>query len=192
MPLPKILPEYVYKIVDSEPPSPIPEVLAQSELDKQDGFVHLSTSLQVSSHTLLQALAHSTFFPGQHHAVAGSPRVSDFDRPPSKKEKKTHIQQPSYKFLTPPLRSLSQPPSSSPLTPRSGSSKSATLPSPPSPNGTIRPTTTTVVRTYTAASRPRLSRASRSSIGPRRGRGRMCLLRLAGLNKKSTARHSGK
>lgn len=48
MPAPKSLPTYVYKIVDSAPPSPLPDVYPLSELDKHDGFVHLSTSWQVS------------------------------------------------------------------------------------------------------------------------------------------------
>ncbi|KAF3760670.1 hypothetical protein M406DRAFT_47211 [Cryphonectria parasitica EP155] len=48
MPAPKVLPEYVYKIVDSEPPSPIPDVFPPSELDRQDGFIHLSTARQVT------------------------------------------------------------------------------------------------------------------------------------------------
>lgn len=48
MPVPKVLPKYVYKIVDEEPPSPIPDPFPPSELDKQDGFIHLSTSWQVS------------------------------------------------------------------------------------------------------------------------------------------------
>lgn len=48
MPAPKVLPKYVYKIVDAEPPSPIPESFPPSELDKQDGFIHLSTASQVS------------------------------------------------------------------------------------------------------------------------------------------------
>lgn len=48
MPAPKVLPKYVYKIVDEAPPSPIPDPFPPSELDKQDGFIHLSTSWQVS------------------------------------------------------------------------------------------------------------------------------------------------
>ncbi|KAK3988335.1 hypothetical protein QBC44DRAFT_104226 [Cladorrhinum sp. PSN332] len=44
---PSPLPSYVYKIIPSAPPSPIPESYPLSDLDKQDGFVHLSTSWQV-------------------------------------------------------------------------------------------------------------------------------------------------
>lgn len=42
-------PRYVYKIVDAEPPLPIPDVFPPSELDKKDGFIHLSAPWQVSS-----------------------------------------------------------------------------------------------------------------------------------------------
>lgn len=40
---------YIYKIVPSSaaPPTPLPEVLPVSSLDQGDGFVHLSTALQV-------------------------------------------------------------------------------------------------------------------------------------------------
>lgn len=41
-------PRYVYKIVDTEPPFPIPDVFPPSELDKKDGFIHLSAPWQVS------------------------------------------------------------------------------------------------------------------------------------------------
>ncbi|OTB09047.1 hypothetical protein M426DRAFT_316341 [Hypoxylon sp. CI-4A] len=44
---PSPLPEYVYKIVPSAPPSPIPSQYPLSELDQKDGFVHLSTGTQI-------------------------------------------------------------------------------------------------------------------------------------------------
>lgn len=47
MPAPSPLPTYLYKILDSAPPSPIPERLPLSDLDRNDGFIHLSTSEQV-------------------------------------------------------------------------------------------------------------------------------------------------
>ncbi|KAK1754498.1 hypothetical protein QBC47DRAFT_219101 [Echria macrotheca] len=40
-------PEFIYKITEDEPPSPIPEVYPPSELDQKDGFVHLSTATQI-------------------------------------------------------------------------------------------------------------------------------------------------
>ncbi|KAM0808622.1 hypothetical protein AB5N19_08965 [Seiridium cardinale] len=46
---PSPLPDYVYKIISSAPPSPVPEEYPLSELDKNDGFVHLSTGDQVST-----------------------------------------------------------------------------------------------------------------------------------------------
>ncbi|TWU79170.1 hypothetical protein ED733_008877 [Metarhizium rileyi] len=39
-------PKYVYKIVPFCPPEPIPPEFPLSELDKQDGFIHLSTGQQ--------------------------------------------------------------------------------------------------------------------------------------------------
>ncbi|KAF2714364.1 hypothetical protein K504DRAFT_1964 [Pleomassaria siparia CBS 279.74] len=47
MPAPSPLPTYLYKILDVAPPSPLPERLPLSDLDKADGFLHLSTSTQV-------------------------------------------------------------------------------------------------------------------------------------------------
>ncbi|KAI8633961.1 hypothetical protein F5Y19DRAFT_471221 [Xylariaceae sp. FL1651] len=44
---PTILPTYVYKIVPTAPPSPIPAQYPLSELDQKDGFVHLSTATQI-------------------------------------------------------------------------------------------------------------------------------------------------
>lgn len=42
-------PTYLYKIVPSStpPPTPLPEALPLSPLDKKDGFIHLSTSSQL-------------------------------------------------------------------------------------------------------------------------------------------------
>ncbi|KXX73743.1 hypothetical protein MMYC01_209402 [Madurella mycetomatis] len=47
LPPPSPLPEFVYKITPTAPPEPIPEQYPLSELDRQDGFVHLSASWQV-------------------------------------------------------------------------------------------------------------------------------------------------
>ncbi|KAK3378083.1 hypothetical protein B0H63DRAFT_478844 [Podospora didyma] len=44
---PSPLPEFVYKITPTAPPDPIPEAYPLSDLDREDGFVHLSTSWQV-------------------------------------------------------------------------------------------------------------------------------------------------
>ena len=57
-------PEYLYKILDSPPPSPLPETLPPTQLDANDGFIHLSTAEQTpitaklffSSHTTLWVL----------------------------------------------------------------------------------------------------------------------------------------
>ncbi|KAF4454313.1 hypothetical protein F53441_3129 [Fusarium austroafricanum] len=40
-------PKYIYKIVPSPPEDPFPKEHPLSELDRNDGFVHLSTSTQV-------------------------------------------------------------------------------------------------------------------------------------------------
>ncbi|KAI0024110.1 hypothetical protein F4780DRAFT_725837 [Xylariomycetidae sp. FL0641] len=47
MAAPSPLPSYVYKIVPEEPPTPLPETYPLSDLDRQDGFIHLSTATQV-------------------------------------------------------------------------------------------------------------------------------------------------
>lgn len=48
-PPPSPLPDFVYKITPTAPPEPIPEKYPPSELDRRDGFVHLSASWQVRS-----------------------------------------------------------------------------------------------------------------------------------------------
>ena len=47
MPAPSPLPTYLYKILPSAPPSSLPDRLPLSDLDRKDGFIHLSTSEQV-------------------------------------------------------------------------------------------------------------------------------------------------
>ena len=39
-------PKYLYKILDESPPSPLPETLPSTDLDRNDGFIHLSTAEQ--------------------------------------------------------------------------------------------------------------------------------------------------
>jgi uncharacterized protein (DUF952 family) len=46
MSAPSPLPTYVYKILPSAPPSPLPQILPLSDLDANDGFIHLSTASQ--------------------------------------------------------------------------------------------------------------------------------------------------
>ena len=41
------IPRYVYKILASAPPSPIPNDMPLSDLDRTDGFIHLSTGWRV-------------------------------------------------------------------------------------------------------------------------------------------------
>ncbi|CAN9182794.1 unnamed protein product [Alternaria alternata] len=47
MPAPSPLPTCLYKILPSAPPSPLPARLPLSDLDRNDGYIHLSTSEQV-------------------------------------------------------------------------------------------------------------------------------------------------
>jgi uncharacterized protein (DUF952 family) len=49
MPEPSPLPQYLYKILPTAPPSPLPSRLPLSDLDRTDGYIHLSTSNQVAS-----------------------------------------------------------------------------------------------------------------------------------------------
>ncbi|KAK0434230.1 hypothetical protein EV421DRAFT_1841255 [Armillaria borealis] len=42
------IPRFVYKIVPSQPPTPLPHSLPLSALDAQDGFIHLSDASQVA------------------------------------------------------------------------------------------------------------------------------------------------
>lgn len=53
---PTPLPAYVYKIVPTTPPSPIPPQYPLSDLDQKDGFVHLSIATQVSSQSRIVTL----------------------------------------------------------------------------------------------------------------------------------------
>jgi uncharacterized protein (DUF952 family) len=46
MAAPNPLPKYIYKIVPADP-QPLPEALPLSDLDRNDGFLHLSTAAQV-------------------------------------------------------------------------------------------------------------------------------------------------
>lgn len=47
--LPMSLPTFLYKIIPSSSPlpSPLPDILPSSDLDKKDGFIHLSTAKQI-------------------------------------------------------------------------------------------------------------------------------------------------
>ncbi|KAH9889815.1 hypothetical protein C8Q73DRAFT_653476 [Cubamyces lactineus] len=56
------LPSYVYKILPSPPPTPLPAALPLSDLDRQDGFIHLSTAHQIPTTA-------SLFF-GAHRSLA--------------------------------------------------------------------------------------------------------------------------
>lgn len=59
MPAPSTLPKYLYKIVPEAPPYPLPEEYPLSDLDRNDGFIHLSTAEQVLSLPLAHFNPHS-------------------------------------------------------------------------------------------------------------------------------------
>ena len=44
-------PQFLYKILPGPPPDPIPAEFPLSDLDKNDGFVHLSKASQVNIST---------------------------------------------------------------------------------------------------------------------------------------------
>ncbi|ROV90578.1 hypothetical protein VSDG_07455 [Cytospora chrysosperma] len=90
MPAPKSLPTYVYKIVDSAPPSPLPDVYPLSELDKHDGFVHLSTSWQVPITADLFFASHTTL---HLIKIRLAPRLSQvkWDDPPDENDGCPHL-----------------------------------------------------------------------------------------------------
>ncbi|KAI0009868.1 hypothetical protein F4779DRAFT_339815 [Xylariaceae sp. FL0662B] len=44
---PSPLPAFVYKIVPTAPPTPLPAEYPPSDLDQKDGFIHLSTGTQI-------------------------------------------------------------------------------------------------------------------------------------------------
>lgn len=48
-PIPDPLPVHIYKIIADAPPSPLPAEWPLSDLDRKDGFIHLSTAKQVRS-----------------------------------------------------------------------------------------------------------------------------------------------
>ncbi|KAK4089845.1 hypothetical protein VFPFJ_08696 [Purpureocillium lilacinum] len=52
-------PRFVYKIVPTAPPEPIPKAYPLSDLDKKDGFIHLSTATQVPNTADLFFSSHS-------------------------------------------------------------------------------------------------------------------------------------
>lgn len=65
-------PRYVYKIVDVEPPFPIPDVFPPSELDRKDGFIHLSAPWQVSQPTGNVITNTSTIKRCSHHCLSAA------------------------------------------------------------------------------------------------------------------------
>jgi uncharacterized protein (DUF952 family) len=49
MTAPSPLPTFLWKILPAAPPSPLPDRLPLSDLDRNDGYIHLSTATQTPS-----------------------------------------------------------------------------------------------------------------------------------------------
>ncbi|KAJ4396410.1 hypothetical protein N0V93_000629 [Gnomoniopsis smithogilvyi] len=90
MPAPKSLPKYVYKIIDSAPPSPIPKVFPPSDLDKADGFIHLSTASQIPITASLFFASHTTLWllKIRYEPISSS---SKWDDPPNDNDGCPHL-----------------------------------------------------------------------------------------------------
>jgi Protein of unknown function (DUF952) len=56
------IPEHVYKIVPFAPPAPLPDTLPLSELDQNDGFIHLSDAAQIPKTSALFFKAQNTLW----------------------------------------------------------------------------------------------------------------------------------
>ncbi|KAB5554403.1 hypothetical protein GE09DRAFT_126112 [Coniochaeta sp. 2T2.1] len=69
---PSPLPKYVYKIIPTAPPQPIPSPYPLSALDQKDGFVHLSTASQIP-------ITSDLFFTAVHSFWILKLRLSNFD-----------------------------------------------------------------------------------------------------------------
>ncbi|KAH8911693.1 hypothetical protein BR93DRAFT_921670 [Coniochaeta sp. PMI_546] len=72
MEAPNPLPRYVYKIIPTAPPSPIPSPYPLSLLDQKDGFVHLSTAAQIP-------ITSDLFFTAVHQLWILKLRLSNFE-----------------------------------------------------------------------------------------------------------------
>ncbi|PKS07687.1 hypothetical protein jhhlp_006295 [Lomentospora prolificans] len=62
MSAPNPLPQYVYKIMHTEPPGQLPDELPLSELDSNDGFIHLSVAKQIPNVAGLFFDAHNSLW----------------------------------------------------------------------------------------------------------------------------------
>ena len=56
------VPAYVYKITAAPPPRPLPHTLSLSELDRNDGFIHLSNASQIPTTSSLYFTPHTTLY----------------------------------------------------------------------------------------------------------------------------------
>lgn len=71
-------PRYLYKIVPTAPPEPLPQEYPLSELDQTDGFVHLSTDEQVGG--VNETQHHMGLLTGRRYRT---PVTFSLPRPPS-------------------------------------------------------------------------------------------------------------
>ena len=56
------VPAYVYKITPTPPPKPLPHTLPLSELDREDGFIHLSNASQIPTTSSRYFSSHTTLY----------------------------------------------------------------------------------------------------------------------------------
>ena len=59
---PSPLPIYLYKILETTPPDPLPQALPLSPLDAKDGFIHLSTAAQTPGTAVRFFANHDTLY----------------------------------------------------------------------------------------------------------------------------------
>lgn len=83
MAAPNPLPTYVYKILDGPPPQEsLPAELPLSELDSNDGFIHLSTAAQVYfSLSSLPLFSHLLPTSSTHHQIPATAGLFYNDHP---------------------------------------------------------------------------------------------------------------
>ncbi|MBE3048770.1 hypothetical protein IMZ48_40970 [Candidatus Bathyarchaeota archaeon] len=89
MTTPSPLPTYVYKILDAPPAEPLPAELPVSDLDANDGFVHLSVAAQVTNPLTPFILSLPPYLPVALSPFTPPPPGPRREVPPREREIKT-------------------------------------------------------------------------------------------------------